>query len=107
MRRIRLRDQLRYKFDNLMSRGTFALLGLIALAISILVISGGIVMWASGFRQEGEDSRPTIENLWLSAMRALDTGNVGADTGWGFRLVALAVTLGGIFVLGAFIAIMA
>src|SRR5689334_1801836 len=102
MRRITLKDRLRYKFDNLMSRGTFALLGLVGLAITGLVIAGGLVMWLSGFRQEGEESRPTIENLWLSAMRALDTGNVGGDTGWGFRLVALFVTLGGIFILGSF-----
>jgi voltage-gated potassium channel Kch len=107
MRRITLKDRLRYKFDNVMSRGTLALLGVVGLAISLLVLTGGLVMWLSGFRQEGEESRPTIENLWLAAMRALDTGNVGGDTGWGFRLVALAVTLGGIFVLGAFIAIMA
>src|SRR4051794_37575070 len=107
MRRISLKDRLRYKFDNVMSRGTLALLGIVGLAISVLVLAGGLVMWVTGFRQEGEESRPTIENLWLSAMRALDTGNVGGDTGWGFRLVALVVTLGGIFVLGAFIAIMA
>src|SRR6476660_3525008 len=107
MRRISLKDRLRYRFDNLMSRGPLALLALVGLAISVLVIAGGLVMWLSGFRQEGEESRPTIENLWLAAMRALDTGNVGGDTGWGFRLVALAVTLGGIVILGAFIAIMA
>jgi ion channel POLLUX/CASTOR len=107
VRRISLKDRLRYRFDNVMSRGTLALLGLVGLAISALVLAGGLVMLLSGFRQDGEDSRSTVENVWLAAMRALDPGNVGGDTGWGFRIVSLVVTLGGIFVLGAFIAIMA
>src|SRR6187399_1210499 len=40
-------------------------------------------------------------------MRTLDSGNVGGDTGWGFRVIALLVTLGGIFIFGAFIALVA
>jgi hypothetical protein len=29
-------------------------------------------------------------------MRTLDAGSMGGDTGWGFRLVMLGVTIGGV-----------
>ena len=38
-------------------------------------------------------------------MHEMDTGNVGGDTGWSFRLVMLIVTIGGIFISGALIGI--
>src|ERR687898_766749 len=100
MRRISVKDRLRYKFDNVMSRGTLALLGILGFATLILVALGTLAMLLSGFRRAEEEDRGTLENLWLAAMRALDSGNVGGDTGWGFRAIALVVTLGGILIFG-------
>ena len=39
-------------------------------------------------------------------MRTLDSGTMGGDAGWGFRLVMLVVTLGGIFVVSALIGVL-
>ena len=39
-------------------------------------------------------------------MRTLDSGTMGGDAGWGFRLVMLLVTLGGIFVVSALIGVL-
>ena len=107
MRRISLKDRLRYRFDNIMSRGMLALLGILGLATLTLVFLGTMAMLISGFRRVDEEDRSTLENLWLAAMRTLDSGNVGGDTGWGFRVIALIVTLGGIFIFGALIAVLA
>lgn len=107
MRRISLKDRLRYGFDNVMSRGTLALLGILALATLVLVALGTLAMLLSGFQRDDEAGRGTLENLWLAAMRALDSGNVGADTGWGFRVISLVVTLGGILIFGALIGVLA
>src|SRR3982750_1308901 len=107
MRRISPKDRLRYKFDNVMSRGMLAMLGILGLATLALVALGTLAMLISGFRRIDEEDRSTLESLWLAAMRTLDSGNVGGDTGWGFRVIALIVTLGGIFIFGAFIALVA
>ena len=107
MRRISLTDRLRYRFDNIMSRGMLALLGILGLATLTLVFLGTMAMLISGFRRVDEEDRSTLENLWLAAMRTLDSGNVGGDTGWGFRVIALIVTLGGILIFGALVAVLA
>ena len=39
-------------------------------------------------------------------MRTLDSGTMGGDTGTGFRIVMLFVTLGGIFVVSALIGVL-
>ena len=39
-------------------------------------------------------------------MRTLDAGTMGGDTGWGFRIVMLVVTIGGIFVVSTLIGVL-
>src|SRR5512136_1191825 len=39
-------------------------------------------------------------------MRTFDAGTMGGDTGWGFRLVMLFVTIGGIFVVSTLIGVL-
>jgi voltage-gated potassium channel Kch len=46
------------------------------------------------------------EAVWLSLMRTLDPGTMGGDTGTGFRLIMLFVTLGGIFVVSSLIGVL-
>ena len=47
------------------------------------------------------------EALWQVTMRTVDTGTVAGDTGWSFRLVGFAITLGGIFIVSALIGVLA
>ncbi|HKV06999.1 MAG TPA: NAD-binding protein, partial [Thermoanaerobaculia bacterium] len=46
-----------------------------------------------------------IEAMWLSLMRTLDSGTMGGDEGWGFRVAMLFVTLGGIFIVSSLIGV--
>ena len=55
MRRISLKDRLRYRFDNVMSRGMLALLGILGLATLTLVLPGAIAMLLTGFRRVDEE----------------------------------------------------
>lgn len=100
------RQLLRYKFDNLMARGTPALIGILfALSLAVVFIAGAIVSVA-GFVQDGETGRLSFaEAAWSSLMRTLDSGTMGGDTGTGFRGVMLLVTLGGIFIVSALIGV--
>lgn len=104
---ISARQKLRYKFDNLMSKGTIALIGWLGLLSLLLVSIAGIVLTISGFAQDDGSSLDFIEAAWESLMRTLDPGTMGGDTGWGFRLTMLGVTLGGIFIVSTLIGVLA
>jgi len=100
-------QRLRYHFDNLMSRGTPALIGMLFVLSLIVVFIAGAVITITGFVQEGEGGRLSFgEAAWESLMRTLDSGTMGGDTGTGFRVVMLFVTLGGIFVVSALIGVL-
>lgn len=100
-------QKLRYKFDNLMSKGTIALIATLGILSVALVVTAGIILTISGFSQEDTESLGFIEAAWESLMRTLDPGTMGGDTGWGFRIVMLCVTLGGIFIVSTFIGVLA
>ena len=101
------RQRFQYQFDNLMSRGTPAMIGMLFVFSLIIVLIAGAVISATGFVQEGFEGRLGFgEAMWESLMRTLDSGTMGGDTGTGFRVVMLFVTLGGIFVVSALIGVL-
>ena len=100
-------QRFQYQFDNLMSRGTPAMIGMLFVFSLIIVIIAGAVISVTGFVQEGFAGRLSFgEAMWESLMRTLDSGTMGGDTGAGFRAVMLFVTLGGIFVVSALIGVL-
>ena len=101
------RQRFRYRFDNLMSRGTPAMIGMLFVLSFIVVVIAGAVISITGFAQEGAEGHLSFgEATWESLMRTLDSGTMGGDTGTGFRVVMLFVTLGGIFVVSALIGVL-
>lgn len=100
-------QHLRYQFDNLMARGTSALIGMLFVLTLIIIFVAGAVLSITDFAPDG-DKTPMgfFEGSWLSLMRTLDAGTMGGDTGTGFRTVMLLVTLGGIFIVSALIGVL-
>ena len=100
------RQKFQYWFDNLMSRGTPAMIGILfVLSLGVVFVAGAIIS-ITGFVQEGQSGRiPFVEAAWESLMRTLDSGTMGGDTGTGYRIVMLLVTLGGIFIVSALIGV--
>jgi voltage-gated potassium channel Kch len=101
-------QRFRYQFDNLMSRGTPALIGMLfVLSLTVVLIAGAVIS-ITGFVQEGETAGRLSfgEATWESLMRTLDSGTMGGDTGVGFRAVMLFVTLGGIFVVSTLVGVL-
>lgn len=100
-------QKFRYWFDNLMSRGTSALIGMLFIASLGVVSLAGLIISLFGFNQDGENGRLSVgEAIWQSLMRTLDSGTMGGDTGTGFRWVMLLVTVGGIFIVSALIGVL-
>ncbi|MES1244713.1 MAG: potassium transporter TrkA [Acidobacteriota bacterium] len=107
MNGIRWTHRFRYGFDNLMSRGTPALIGLLALCSLGLIMVAALVMVILRIVPGGAEGPPGFgESMWLSLMRTLDSGTMGGDEGLGFRWTMLFVTLGGIFIVSALIGVL-
>ena len=97
-----LRQRMRYRFDNSLSRGIWGVLvwlGVLALAFFFII---ALFILITGIGPGGE---PTTfpEALWYALTRSLDPGTFSGDEGLGFRLVMLVVTLTGIFLAAAII----
>src|SRR5689334_5703063 len=88
----------RYEFDKSMAAGQIALIGCLTLLSIILIAIAGAVLALLRITPEGGGPLEFGEAMWEALMRTLDAGTMGADTGWAFRWVMLAVTIGGLFV---------
>lgn len=106
VRDVTWKDRWRYWFDNLMARGSGALLLGLGLASLVVILGGALAISLFGIAPEGETPPGFVEGAWLSLMRTLDAGTMGGDAGWGFRLVMFLVTMGGIFLVSALIGVL-
>lgn len=106
MGRIAATDRLRYRFDNFMSKGTVALISGLALVSFAFILVMSLLVSFIGIAPEGSDRLNPFEAIWNVLMRTLDSGAVGGDTGWAFRLTMLFVTFGGIFVVSTLIGLL-
>jgi voltage-gated potassium channel Kch len=103
-----LKQRFQYFFDTFMSRGTTALVGGLGIVSLLLIIAAGIILAVGGrlLAPEGGNPPGFLEAVWLSLMRTLDAGTMGGDAGWGFRLVMLLVTIGGILIVSTLIGVL-
>src|SRR6185295_3483212 len=97
--------RLRYAFDNSMSRGAIALIGYLGLVSVGLIFLFALIVVLFHIAPAGGDQPGFLEAAWLSLMRTLDSGTMGGDEGWSFRVAMLGVTLGGIFIVSALIGV--
>jgi len=102
------KQRFQYFFDNFMSKGTIALIGGLGLISLLLILLAGLVISLGGrlLAPEGSEGLGFVEAAWESLMRTLDAGTMGGDTGWGFRIIMLLVTLGGIFIVSTLIGVL-
>jgi ion channel POLLUX/CASTOR len=108
VRNITWRERWQYWFDNTMAKGPIALMGLLALVSFAFIILIAILVTLFGLAPVTDDgSRPGFfQQIWANLMRTLDAGTMGGDTGsWGFLLMMLVVTLGGVIVVSSLIGI--
>src|SRR4051794_5664564 len=105
-----LRQKLRYRFDNTMSRGPPALVGWPAVVTILLVALFSLVTLLFGLAPKDENgNRPgLIGQTFKTLLHALDPGTVAGDAGkWPFLLAMFGITIGGLFVVSALIGVIA
>ena len=76
-----LLDRLRYGFDNWMSRGTVAIMGLLGLAtVAFVVVVAAVAVLFRVFPDDADDG-DFWDIAWGNLMRTLDPGTMGGDAG--------------------------
>lgn len=98
-------QRLRYAFDNLMARGTVAIMGLLGLATLGFVLVMAMIVVVLGAYPGDDDFGDFWDIAWGNLMRTLDPGTMGGDLGWGFRALMLVVTIGGLIIVASLIGI--
>jgi len=106
MKNFTILQRIKYWFDNLMSKGPHMLILLLGFLSLIIIMFSGLTIWYLQIAPESQEPLGFIESIWQSLLRALDSGAMGADNGWPFRIVSFLVTLGGIFVLSILIGVL-
>ena len=104
-RQITTRDRLRYRFDATLSRGAIGVIAWLAALTVVVVLLAGLAVWLLGLHTNSDGQTGFIEASWLNLMHAIDSGALGADSGWQWRGIALVVTIAGIFILSILIGI--
>lgn len=105
--KVGFRDRLRYLFDNLMSKGPAAQIAALGIFSLVIILLAAALIAGFDIRPEGAPQPLSFfEAAWESLMRTFDAGTMGGDTGWGFRLVMLGVTIGGILIISTLIGVL-
>ena len=106
MRKPSARARARYAFDNVMSRGMPAMVGLLGLGSLVLVVIIATLAWLLA-PADVEQNGNWLGVLWRSILRTMDPGTMGGDEGSRvYLLLMFLVTLGGIFIVSALISIL-
>ena len=97
-----LSEKLRYEIDNILAKGTGALIGVLAIASIAVIVVSAIIVAIFQLSPELTFSQVT----WMALLRTLDSGTMGGDQGsYGFLFMMLLVTIGGIFIVSALIGV--
>ncbi len=105
---MRLRQALRYRFDNYMARGVGAQILLLAgFTASLILVTAVAIVALDVVPQEAGVDDTFGKLVWKALMHALDAGTISSDPGsWTFLAIMFLMTLGGLFVLSALIGIL-
>ena len=106
MKKPSLGERFRYWFDGWMAKGTGSLIALLAIVTAALIVVLTVITFVIGkaaFPIGQPHDFPDL--LWGTLVRALDSGTVAGDNGWGYRGLMMLITIAGIVIVASLISI--
>lgn len=95
------KEKFQYHFDNLMSKGTASMIGMLFAITAVVVILAGVLVvliWGDG---------SVGKSVWMSLMHAIDAGTIAGDEGsWLYLAIMMVVTVCGLFITSMLIGIL-
>ena len=100
MKKITWKEKFQYHFDNIMSKGTASLIGILFGITALVVIIAGVIVGLSSGTGVGKAT-------WMSLMHAIDAGTLAGDSeNFLFMLLMTVVTICGLFITSMLIGIL-
>jgi len=104
MKKPTFKQRFGYWFDNMMAKGTPAMVIMLFIISLLLILVIAAVVAITKVAPNGESF---LQLVWISLLRTLDPGTMGNDVGNPlFLFMMLAVTIGGIFIVSALIGVL-
>ena len=105
MKKSSTREKFRYYFEQTISSGPTSLIKWLAIISLFAVLLLGLLILVFGISSDPDSTQGLgfIEGSWQSLMATLDSGTMGGDEGWLFRIVRFAATILGIFLISILI----
>ncbi|MBN1533477.1 MAG: NAD-binding protein [Spirochaetes bacterium] len=103
MKKNRFAQRLRYSFDNTLTKGTPALILWLSIITLVMILVFSAMVWIAGAVPD-EAGGDFFQVVWMSLMRSIDSGTMGADRGI-YSYFMLGLTFGGIFIVSTLIGI--
>ena len=100
-------ETLRYKIDNMFSRGTpvtVVWLGIISL---LIVLLASLLIVLLRLSPDGSSEPAFFDAFWQTSMHAINPGEVDFHASWGYRLVMFTITIASLFITSTFIGLIA
>ena len=100
MKKYTWKEKFQYHFDNIMSKGTASLIGILFAITALVVVIAGVIVGLANKTGSGKAT-------WMSLMHAIDAGTLaGDDGGFVFMLLMTVVTICGLFITSMLIGIL-
>ena len=97
------KNKLAYMFDNLMSRGTLALIGCLAVITTVIIAVMSVVVLITNSLQ----GTSFLTLMWMGLMRTIDSGTITGDSGNAvFVACMFIITMAGIFIFSILIGLL-
>jgi hypothetical protein len=105
MKKFSTRERMQYYFEQTIASGPTSLIKWLALISLFAVLLLGLLILIFGISSDPESTKGLgfLEGSWQSLMATLDSGTMGGDEGWLFRIVRFAATILGIFIISVLI----
>ena len=103
MKKYTWKEKFQYRFDNMMSRGTISLIGILFGITLLVVVLAGLLVGLV----DSDHGMNIGKSVWLSLMHAIDAGTLAGDDGnWLFIFLMTIVTICGLFITSMLIGIL-
>jgi K+/H+ antiporter YhaU regulatory subunit KhtT len=103
---ISIGQRLRYWFDNMIVKGTPALIGALFFLFLFAAFLTSIVLYFLHVEDEAGLPMTFLEAYWSSLMHVIDQGTLTGDSNWHLRLATLITTFIGIFLVSSLVTIL-
>lgn len=105
--RVSIGQYLRYRFDNVIVKGTPALIAALFVVFLIAALITSIVLFFLQIEDDATGLPMTFyEAYWSSLMHVIDQGTITGDDHWHLRIATLATTFLGIFLVSSLVTIL-